>query len=400
MEGDIRSRTNSAVTTIRRNVSVLGSNINYKAELDSHADTCCFGSQAYIVQDTGETISVEPFIGTLGKVDSVPIITAAIAYDDPETFQTYILFFHQSLYFKNLNKHLLCPNQMRNNQVTVNDTPLLHIPPHLRQTTSHSILTEEPQMHIPLELDGTTSFFYCRKPTEDEITSNSRAIHVHMTSDMIWEPYDPSHGNGEAAIRAALMSNDSKDYTDRQITSVATSAAIDVHQAVSNTHRLYPSIMSTRTFHRKGTVDADALARRWRIGRDAAKRTIERTTQRAVRDFTNAKGGRRLKPVAYQLRYPRLNVEMYTDTLIGPNTSLLGNKYAQIYCTKFHWIMAFPMKQKSEAHYALDTLFQQVGLPRVLMPDNAKEMTLGQFKSKASMKMQVPANTSNRSLYL
>ena len=75
-----------------------------KAELDSHADTCSFGSQAYIVEDTGQTISVSGFLSSLGTVKHVPIVTAAIAYDDPITYQTFILFFHQSLYFKKMDK--------------------------------------------------------------------------------------------------------------------------------------------------------------------------------------------------------------------------------------------------------------------------------------------------------
>jgi len=98
------------------------------AELDSHADTCTFGKGAYIVQDTGHTISVDGFNEGANTLRNVPIVTAAVAYDDPETFITYILFFHQSLYIKSLKKHLLCPEQMRRNQAVVNLTPLTHIP--------------------------------------------------------------------------------------------------------------------------------------------------------------------------------------------------------------------------------------------------------------------------------
>jgi hypothetical protein len=81
------------------------------SELDSHADTCSFGKSAYIVQETGETISVAGCIDTLGTVKEEPIVTAAVAYDDPATYQTYILFFHQALYFERLDKHFaLCCN--------------------------------------------------------------------------------------------------------------------------------------------------------------------------------------------------------------------------------------------------------------------------------------------------
>ena len=53
---------------------------------------------------------------------------------------------------------------------------------------------------------------------------------------------------------------------------------------------------------RKGFVNAEKLARNWKIGLELARQTVSRTTQRAVRDFTHATGGRRLKPYAWMLR--------------------------------------------------------------------------------------------------
>ena len=49
---------------------------------------------------------------------------------------------------------------------------------------------------------------------------------------------------------------------------------------------------ATTKRQRSGFVDAHALAKNWKIGIDAAKRTVEASTQLAVRDFTNSKGGR------------------------------------------------------------------------------------------------------------
>jgi hypothetical protein len=140
----------SGITTLRASIS----SVHFKpphgarAELDSHADTCSFGNKAYIVHDTGDTISVTGFIDLLGTVKKVPIVTAAVAYDDPDTYTTYILFFHQSLYFNKLDKHLLCPSQMQCNQIIVNDVPLLHIPFNKRTHQDHSIVST-PTTHSP-----------------------------------------------------------------------------------------------------------------------------------------------------------------------------------------------------------------------------------------------------------
>jgi hypothetical protein len=91
----------SGITTLCASISSVHSTHSHgaRAELDSHADTCSFGNQAYIVHDTGDTISVTGFIDLLGTVKKVPIVTDTVAYDDPDTYTTSVLFFHQSLYF-------------------------------------------------------------------------------------------------------------------------------------------------------------------------------------------------------------------------------------------------------------------------------------------------------------
>jgi hypothetical protein len=139
-------------------------------------------------------------------VNNVPIVTAAVAYDCLITDQTFVLFFHHSLFFDSMNKHLICPAQLRSNGVAVNDVPLLHLPYNERSPEAHSILTMPPQpsMHIPLSLQGPTSYFVVRKPTFHEINSEYECTHVHMMSEQQWEPYDNTMDIAEALIRASL----------------------------------------------------------------------------------------------------------------------------------------------------------------------------------------------------
>ena len=98
---------------------------------------------------------------------------------------------------------------------------------------------------------------------------------------------------------------------------------------------------------RKGFVTPEKLAKNWNIGLEAAKRTVEATTQMAVRDFTTTTGGRRLKPYSWILKQKRLSTDVYTDTLFGKCKSLRGNTCCQIYATSFHFVMARPMVSKS-----------------------------------------------------
>ena len=153
---------------------------------------------------------------------------------------------------------------------------------------------------------------------------------------------------------------------------------------------------------RKGFVDAQQLASNWKIGIEAARRTVEATTQMAVRDFSNTSGTRRLKPRHWILDQKRLSTEAYTDTLFGRCKSLRGNTCAQIYATPFHFVFAVSLKSKAEAHCSLDEFFHKFGIPKFMVADNAKELTKGQFKKKCK-RAQCPmhpieAYTSNANL--
>ena len=91
-----------------------------RCELDSHADTCCFGSNCYLVAKSNRTVDVTGFISDLGTVNEVSIASCAVAFDDPSTYSTVVIIFHQSLYFGDrLQNHLICPNQLRMNGVVV-----------------------------------------------------------------------------------------------------------------------------------------------------------------------------------------------------------------------------------------------------------------------------------------
>ena len=157
--------------TASRSISLVQQPVTIgKAELDSHADTCCLGENCLVIHDTEQIVSVMPF--------EVKIVTAAVAYDCPATRNVFVLFFHQALHIPDLQKHLLCPNQLRHNQVLVNETPLLYIPPDQRDNSHHSIIFQQPHpiLHIPLSLNGTTSYFDTRIPTWEEV-NNPDAIH-------------------------------------------------------------------------------------------------------------------------------------------------------------------------------------------------------------------------------
>jgi hypothetical protein len=86
------------------------------------------------------------------------------------------------------------------------------------------------------------------------------------------------------------------------------------------------------TMREKEGVDAVTLAKNSGIGIEAAKRTRLVTTQREVRKMIHPILNKRYKTNYRQLRYRRLPVTLFTDTMYSTILSRQGNKAAQIFC--------------------------------------------------------------------
>jgi hypothetical protein len=139
----------------------------------------------------------------------------------------------------------------------------------------------------------------------------------------------------------------------------------------------------------KAGVDAATLAKKWGIGLEAAKRTRLVTTQRGIRRIIHPSLTKRYNKNDRQLRYRRLPFTMNTDTMYSPILSRQENKAAQIFCTDFGFVRAFPMKRESEAmkreseaHEASSLLFHRDGVPNMMVTDGAKAQVEGEFRRK------------------
>jgi hypothetical protein len=138
-----------------------------RMELNSHADTCCVGRNSAVLYSHNCTINVLPFLDGLGTADSVPIVTAAIAYDDAITACTNILIVHQVLYFGDKLEHnLLNPFQCRMNGVNIQECPRILHP--VVADNSHSITFPNEDLKIPLSLKGIVSYFPSRRHRKEE----------------------------------------------------------------------------------------------------------------------------------------------------------------------------------------------------------------------------------------
>jgi hypothetical protein len=144
------------------------------------------------------------------------------------------------------------------------------------------------------------------------------------------------------------------------------------------TDNLNKSFVKSETRDKAG-VDAATLVKNWGIGIDATKRTRIVNTQRGIRRMINPSLTKRYETNDRQLRYRRLPVTIYTDTMFSTILSRQGNKADQIFCTDFGFVRAFPMKKEKEAHEALYLLFNRDGVPNVMVMDGAKAQVEGEL---------------------
>jgi hypothetical protein len=106
------------------------------------------------------------------------------------------------------------------------------------------------------------------------------------------------------------------------------------------------------------------------------------TTQRVIRRMIHPSLTKRYKTNDKQLRYRRLPVTVFTDTMYSTISSRQQNKAAHIFCTEFGFVRAFPMKKESGAHEDLSLLFHRDGVPNVMVMDGSKAKNEGQFRRK------------------
>jgi len=91
-------------------------------ELDSHAEQCCVSEQcALIIHNLQRPVTAYGYDGGKGKM--LDMVDAVVSYRDPPTGDIYMLIINQALLVPGLLHPLLCNNQLRMNDIRVNDEP-------------------------------------------------------------------------------------------------------------------------------------------------------------------------------------------------------------------------------------------------------------------------------------
>ena len=169
----------------------------YFTELDSHADTCVAGKNCLVTEVYDKTVSVSGYDPNLGTKKAMQIVSAAVAYDDPASGETLILRIHQAVHIPTMTNNLLCPMQMRLNDVEVNDCPkFVHDNP-TDKTHTITVKGDNDTLVIPLSLKGVTSYFPTRIPTAAE---NETCQSYNLTfPEPEWDPLSDTFALQEEA---------------------------------------------------------------------------------------------------------------------------------------------------------------------------------------------------------
>ena len=154
-------------------ISSLTCSSDSNCELDSHADTCVLGKNAYIFLDHDRAVDIIGYDRSKGtSAKNMKTVSSALAYDDQATGKTTILVVHQAIHIPTMGSNLLCPMQAQMNDIKVDETPkfLTENPTDIMHAISGKD-ADGIQVTIPLSLKGVTSYFPIRKPTKEEFNS-------------------------------------------------------------------------------------------------------------------------------------------------------------------------------------------------------------------------------------
>ena len=385
-----------------------------RTDLDNHADTTVVSDETALeIYDYNTPVRVHGYDDGVGRRPNCRMIGAVVAYDDPADGRAWMLVFNQSILIPGMKHNLVCPMQMRDNDIFVNDEPkhMVEDPSEYNHAiTVPSVTVDDEPFRIPLSLDGVVSYFPTRKPTWDEYNGTPEERVIHMTaSSPEWDPSSNRFSQEEDAMldRDGRMRDEPKSWTQKRYVAVLNSIPQqgvcdgDLSEALHGTVTFDPGgktvskrdprptrrptrIASITSGKRRRAIGPKTLAKNWGIGLGTAQRTVVATTQRSIRTLVDGHMVRRFRTNDRQLRYRRFAHDVFTDTLEANVLSWhRRNRYAQVFATRFGWTRIYPMRNKSDAHEGLSLMAKQDGVPTRIIMDGAREQTMGEFRRKA-----------------
>ena len=343
-------------------------------EIDNHADTICAGPNwTLLLELSGEYCNVSPFSTDYQPKTDVPIARCATTYTCPTSGDSVVLVADQVLWFGDeLHCSLINPHQIRYHGYGVCDDPW---DPH------RSLGIDLDSIFIPLKTSGPNLFFDSSVPTAWELEN----LPIVEITSSTWNPADlqmfAPQSNPHRVVdcistarrdiwsqSTAPLSTISPTLDSRCVFTLYVNAVL-VPDALTGTNS---TISATFTSERHSSVTFENLSRKWSIGLETAKKTLQVTTQRGVRTAVHPLH-RRYRVDHLHLNRRRLNGDWFTDTLFSKVVSIQGNTCAQLF-TNGNFTTVHPLDSKAKVAQALTEFVDDVGIPDSLLSDGAPEM--------------------------
>jgi hypothetical protein len=344
-------------------------------EIDNHADTICAGPNWKLLELSGEYCTVSPFSTDYQPKQNIPIARCATTYTCPASGDSVVLVADQVLWFGDgLHCSLINPHQIRYHGYGVCDDPW---DPH------RPLGIDLESIFIPLVAEGPNLFFDSRVPTDWELSS----LPIIEITSPTWNPADLRMSGPRSAptrvvdcistARRDIWSQSTAPLSaispvlDSRCASSLFANAVLVHGALTGT-RADACISAAFTSERHSSVNFENLSRKWNIGLETAKRTLQVTTQRGIRTAVHPLH-RRYRVDHLHLNRRRLNGDWFTDTLFSKVVSIHGNTCAQVF-TNGSFTTVHPLDSKAKVALALTEFADDVGIPDSLLSDGAPEV--------------------------
>ena len=160
---------------------------------------------------------------------------------------------------------------------------------------------------------------------------------IAMTTKYILDEVDDLANRLVAAVNVASNDKDGDGLAGHQDPDL-----FPMDDEARQTH----AVFALSTSQQRLVLTPEVLARRWAIGLDTAKRTLQVTTQAGIRNVL-APGERKLRQRLDHLKFPNFWGRFYTNTMFSKVTSIRGHRTAQIFTNGQGYDQFYRMESKS-----------------------------------------------------
>lgn len=259
------------------------------------------------------------------------------------------------------------------------------------------ILTERLKLEIERVSRGSEWLMDEEIQQIGEVSKSYIGINPNVPSNIEKGPIEQFLEPNDIHIDTVEFSRSVTEYGAEQIfkMSVGSGSKLCSNDIVGNSSFVelaYTEIDATILKKARGAT-VDDLVKIWRIDQEAAKRTLDCTTQLKKEDV-NGDISRRFSTNDRMLPYQRINQHFFTDTFEAKDQykSTRGYRYCQLFVSDKGKIFIVLMRKKSEFYSALQLFAKEIGVPLLLISDPSGEQLsndVRQFARECQLKLKL-----------